>query len=194
MKRVCVFCGSSPGADPAFLDAARALGTALGRRGLGLVYGGASVGVMGAVADAALAAGAEVVGVIPAALASREIAHPDLHALHIVGTMHERKAMMADLSDGFIALPGGIGTLDEMAEALTWVQLGIHGKPCGFLNPAGFWHHLLAWLDHAVATRFVRPEFREVVLVDSDPESLLEAMHSWVPKPIADKWMDRKER
>lgn len=160
MPRLCVFCGSSAGARPIYLDAARALGRALAERGCGLVYGGSSIGLMGAAADAALAAGGEVVGVIPRSMVDREIAHEGLTAQHVVETMHERKALMTRLSDGFLALPGGHGTLDELFEALTWSQLGIHEKPIGLWDVGGYFSPLLAMLDHAVAEGFVRPHDR----------------------------------
>jgi uncharacterized protein (TIGR00730 family) len=191
VKRVCVFCGSSLGAKPAYLESARRLGEALARRGLGLVYGGASVGLMGVVADAALAAGGEVVGVIPRALQSKEIAHPRLTRLHVVGSMHERKARMVELSDAFVALPGGLGTLEEFAEVLTWAQLGLHRNPCGLLDVAGYYRPLTTFFDHAVAERFLRPEHREVVLVDDEPERLLDRLATYRPPPLK-QWIDRK--
>ncbi|HEY8428354.1 MAG TPA: TIGR00730 family Rossman fold protein [Sandaracinaceae bacterium] len=157
MARLCVFCGSSPGRRPAYLEAARALGRTLAERGHGLVFGGASIGLMGAVADAALAAGGEVIGVIPRSLVDREIAHPGLTELHVVETMHERKALMTRLSDAFLALPGGHGTFDELFEALTWSQLGIHEKPIGLWDVEGYFAPLLSMLDAAVAEGFVRP-------------------------------------
>jgi uncharacterized protein (TIGR00730 family) len=160
MKRLCVFCGSSFGDDPAYLAAARDLGQLLAASGIGLVYGGASVGLMGAVADAALAAGGEVIGVLPQGLREREVGHNGLTELHIVATMHERKALMADLADGFIALPGGIGTLEEFCEILTWAQLGVHAKPCGLLDIADYYAPLIAFFDRMVAARFLRIEER----------------------------------
>lgn len=190
MRRVCVFCGSSPGSDPAYLEAARTLGTALGRRGLGLVYGGASVGLMGAMADAALAAGAHATGVIPSSMVAREIAHPSLHDLRVVATMHERKALMADLADAFVALPGGIGTLDETFEILTWAQLGLHGKPLGFLNVAGFYDPLLAFLEHVVTARFIRAEHRGLFVVGDTADALLDGLARHTA-PAVEKWLDR---
>lgn len=183
LSAVCVFCGSNPGRSPAYLDAVAALAGALARSGIRLVYGGASVGTMGALADGVLAAGGEVVGVIPEQQAGQEIAHEGLTALHVVGSMHERKAMMAELSDGFVALPGGLGTLEEFAEIVTWAQLGLHAKPTGLLNTAGYYDHLLAFLDHAVDELFLRPGDRELVLVGDDPPSLLDRMASWTPQP-----------
>jgi len=176
MRRVCVFCGSSAGTDAAFVEAARSLGKCLGPRGAGLVYGGASVGLMGVVADAAIGAGAHVTGVIPASMVGRELAHRGLPDLRVVATMHERKALMADLADAFIALPGGMGTLDETFEILTWAQLGLHDKPVGLLDVGGYFAPLLAFLDHAVAKGFVRPEHRDMVLVDASPERLVDAL------------------
>lgn len=185
MRRVCVFCGSSAGRRPAYAGAARALGVELVRRGAGLVYGGASVGLMGVLADAVLERGGEAIGVIPRALVERELAHPGLTALHVVETMHERKALMSELADGFIALPGGMGTLDELAEAITWGQLGIHAKPCGLLDVRGYFGPLLAFADHAVAEGFLRPEHRAAVSVATDPGELLELMGRtrWPERP-----------
>jgi uncharacterized protein (TIGR00730 family) len=189
MKRICVFCGSSPGADPRFAEAARTVGTLLGREGLGLVYGGGNVGLMGIVADAALSAGAEVIGVIPGALVERELAHADVKLIR-VATMHERKQKMHDLSDGFLALPGGFGTLDELFEALTWAQLGVHAKPCALLDVAGYFTPLLQFIDGSVRHRFVRAEHRALLLSGEDPVALLAAMRSFRPAPV-EKWIDR---
>lgn len=193
MKRVCVFCGSSAGERPVYAQAARELGRVLAERGIGMVYGGGNVGLMGIAADAALAAGGEVIGVIPKALRDREIAHPRLTKLHVVGSMHERKALMSDLSDGFIAMPGGFGTLDEFMEVLTWAQLGIHRKPCGLLNVDNFFAPLLTLLDRAVADRFLRPQHRALVLVASKSEELLDRMAA-MRTPVVDKWLDRGMR
>lgn len=190
MKRVCVFCGSSPGADPLYMRVAREVGALLAERGLGLVYGGAQVGLMGAVADGALAAGGEVIGILPQSLVRKEVAHTGLDELRIVGSMHERKAQMADLSDGFLALPGGCGTFEEFFEVVTWAQIGIHRKPCALLNIAGYYDPLLALLHHAVDARFVRPEHLGLILSGTDPALLLDAMDRYV-SPIVDKWMDR---
>lgn len=189
MRRVCVFCGSSLGSSPAYAEAARGLGEALARRRLGLVCGGGSVGLMGVVADAALAAGGEVVGVIPEALERRELAHRNLTRLEVVGSMHERKARMAELSDAFVALPGGLGTLEELAEVLTWAQLGLHRKPCALLDAGGYWRPLVAFLDHAVSERFVRPEHRAMLLVEADPEALLDRLSRHRP-PAVQRWID----
>ncbi|NUR06262.1 MAG: TIGR00730 family Rossman fold protein [Nocardioidaceae bacterium] len=192
MRSVCVFSGSNRGARPSYAAAAAALGRSIAGRGLRLVYGGASVGLMGEVADAALAAGGEVVGVIPQHLYDREVAHVGLTELRVTTSMHERKAAMADLSDGFVALPGGLGTLEELAEILTWSQLGLQRKPCGLLDVEGFFDPLLAFLDHTVTERFVRPEHRALVLAAAAPEDLLDRLAGWQP-PIGepDKWWDR---
>jgi uncharacterized protein (TIGR00730 family) len=191
MNRVCVFCGSSTGRNPAHLEAARRMGRALAARGLGVVYGGGSVGLMGALADAALAAGGEVVGVIPRALQLRELAHGGLTTLHVVGSMHERKARMAELADGFVALPGGMGTLEEFAEVLTWAQLGLHARPCGLLDVAGYYRPLISFFDAAAAEGFVRPEHRRLVLVAGEPDALLDALEAWQPPPI-ERWIDER--
>jgi uncharacterized protein (TIGR00730 family) len=189
MKRICVFCGSSAGREPVYRDAARKLGATLARRGLGLVYGGGSVGLMGAVADAALEAGGEVVGVIPRALQLRELAHGKLTSLHVVSSMHERKAKMAELADAFVALPGGMGTLEEFAEVLTWAQLGLHARPCGLLDVGGYWAPLVAFFDHATEEGFLRAEHRALVLVADDPDALLDRFAAWQPPPIR-RWID----
>jgi uncharacterized protein (TIGR00730 family) len=188
VKHICVFCGSSAGNDPRFLDLARRLGSLMAERGLGLVYGGATVGLMGAVADAALAGGGHVTGVIPSRLVERELAHHGLPDLRVVASMHERKALMADLADAFVALPGGIGTLEETFEVLTWAQLGLHHKPIGILDVAGYYAPLLGFLDHAVASRFVRSEHRGMLLVDEDPDRLLDRLAAHVPVDV-EKWI-----
>jgi uncharacterized protein (TIGR00730 family) len=190
MRRVCVFCGSSPGANLQYAEVAKKLGALLARRGLGLVYGGGNVGLMGMLADAVLNGGGHVIGVIPQALVDLEVAHAGLSDLRVVSSMHERKALMADLADGFIALPGGIGTLEEFCEILTWAQLGLHQKPCGLINVAGYFDHLVAFLDHSVSERFLRPEHRGMVLADVDAESLLDRFVAYRPSPLA-KWIDR---
>lgn len=192
LRRICVFCGSSPGARPAYVEAARATGRALVRRGIGLVYGGGRVGLMGAIADTVMAEGGEVVGVIPEALAAREVAHEGLTELRVVSSMHERKAMMAELSDAFVALPGGYGTFEEFCEVLTWSQLGLHPKPCGLLNVEGYYGRLLSLFDHAVGEKFVRPEHRSLVLEAEDPDSLIEALEAFRPPALA-KWLEREE-
>nr|WP_277628482.1 TIGR00730 family Rossman fold protein [Arsenicicoccus dermatophilus] len=173
---MCVFCGSSPGRSSVYADAARSLGAALASRGIRLVYGGARVGTMGVVADAALAAGGEVVGVMPQHLMDLEVGHTGLTQLHVVGSMHERKALMADLAEGFVALPGGMGTLDELAEILTWAQLGLHAKPVGALDVGGFWQPLLGWLDVARDEGFLAPAHRELLVVRPTVDTLLDAL------------------
>ncbi len=193
MKRICVFCGSSPGARREYADAARAMGEALAERGLALVYGGGKVGLMGMVADAVLAAGGEAVGVIPHALEAREVGHTGLTELRVVHSMHERKALMADLSDGFVALPGGFGTFEEFCEVLTWQQLGIHTKPCGLLNVAGYYDPLLALFDRALAEEFLREQHRAIVLTDTDPGRLLDRFAEFRPPPVT-KWIAPDER
>lgn len=176
MKRVCVFCGASSGRLSAYAEAARAFGATLAGRGLGVVYGGGRVGLMGAVADAALAAGGEVVGVIPKELVDRELAHGGLTELHVVGSLHERKALMAELADGFVALPGGFGTLDELLEQLTWSQLGLHRKPVGLLDVEGYWRPLIALARHATEEGFVREADLAAIAISDDPEALLDRL------------------
>jgi uncharacterized protein (TIGR00730 family) len=178
MRRICVFCGASPGRGAGYLELAGSVGSGLAARGIGVVYGGGRVGMMGAVADAALAAGGEVIGVIPRRLVDRERAHRGLTDLRVVDTLHERKAAMAALSDGFIALPGGLGTLEELAEVASWAQLGLHAKPIGLLGRDGYWDPFLAWLDHAVAEGFIAAEHRRLVSLDPDLEGLLERFHA----------------
>ncbi|MGO9061203.1 MAG: TIGR00730 family Rossman fold protein [Candidatus Binataceae bacterium] len=192
IKRVGVFCGSSPGAEPEYLDSAGRLAQALVNRRIGLVYGGASVGLMGHLARAVLKHGGEVIGVIRGFLVEREVAFKDLPGLRIVGSMHERKSLVAELSDGFIALPGGLGTIEEFFEVLTWAQLGRHEKPCGLLNVRGYFSPLIEFVDHAVAQRFVKPEHRSMMLIDDDPFSLLE-MFARYQAPKIGKWIDRSE-
>jgi uncharacterized protein (TIGR00730 family) len=190
LQRVCVFTGSSAGVRPEYHDAARDLGHLLAQRGIGLVYGGARVGLMGAVADAALEAGGTVIGVIPQALVAKEIAHSGLTELRVVASMHERKAMMADLAEAFVALPGGWGTLEEFFEVLTWAQLGLHRKPCGLLNVCGYFDGLLTFAEHAAGEGFVRREHREMVFVAHSPVALLDRMVRYQP-PLVEKWIDR---
>jgi len=194
IKRVCVFCGSSFGKRPAYREAAEGLGRLLAEHGIGLVYGGGCVGLMGALANAVLACGGEVIGVIPDSLMRREVGHNGLTELHVVDTMHERKEMMADLADAFIALPGGYGTLEELLEAVTWSQLGIQQKPCGLLNVENYWDGLLKVLDHAVNEGFLRPENAQLVLVARDPECMLEKLSEWEPPARVEKWLDREKR
>jgi uncharacterized protein (TIGR00730 family) len=193
MNRLCVFCGSSPGRDPAYLAVAAELGTVLAKRRIGLVYGGASIGLMGALADAAQAAGGEVIGVIPRALVEWEVAHAGLADLRIVASMHERKALMAELSDGFIALPGGIGTFEELFEVWTWAQLGSHRKPCALLNVFGFYDRLLGFLDFVVEEAFLRPIHRNMLLVGETPEGLIRKMERYRAPPET-RWIGRDER
>ena len=193
LDRLCVFCGSSPGHNPAYVAAAAQLGKLLAERRIGVVYGGASIGLMGALADAAQAAGGEVIGVIPRALVEWEVAHTGLADLRVVGSMHERKALMAELSDGFIALPGGIGTLEELFEVWTWAQLGSHGKPCALLNVLGYYDRLLGFLDSVVGEGFLRPPHRTMLLVGDTCEGLLEKMESY-RAPAKTKWVSREER
>lgn len=190
MKRLCVFAGSSPGAHPAYRECTEALGVALVRSNLTLVYGGAKVGLMGLLADRVLTCGGSVIGVIPRGLVSKEVAHDGLSELKVVSSMHERKQLMADLADGFIALPGGIGTVEELTEMLTWAQLGLHAKPCGLLNVAGYFSRLIDFLDHAVTERFLTVEHRAMLLVEEGPEVLLERFVSY-RAPRLDKWLDR---
>jgi len=190
-KRLCVFCGSSHGAHSAYAEAAKETGAELARRGIALVYGGGIVGLMGVLADSVLESGGEVIGVIPEALMAREVGHRGLTDLRIVKTMHERKALMAELSDGFIALPGGLGTFEEFFEIVTWAQLGLHSKPCALLNVNGFYDPLLRLLDHAIEERFVKPKQRGLVLVESDFKILLDRMaHHHVPHEP--KWVDKE--
>jgi uncharacterized protein (TIGR00730 family) len=189
MKRICVFAGSNSGSRTEYRAAAQELGHVLARRQVGLVYGGARIGLMGALADAVLAARGHVTGVIPEALVEKEVAHDGLSDLRVVASMHARKAMMADLADGFIALPGGWGTLEEFFEVLTWTQLGLHQKPCGLLNVRGFFDGLLSFIDHSIDERFVRRENRSMVIVSSSPDGLLELFDRYVP-PVVEKWID----
>ncbi len=187
LKAVCVFCGSSAGVRPEYREAATALGTFLGGQGIDLVYGGASVGLMGAVADAALGAGGRVIGVIPRRLVDRELAHPGLSRLHVTESMHERKALMNELSDAFAALPGGFGTLEELAEVTTWAQLGLHRKPIGLLNVAGFYDLLLEFADRMVSDGFLPPEHRRLLLTAASPAGLLAGLRAFRPL-AAEKW------
>jgi uncharacterized protein (TIGR00730 family) len=192
LRSVTVYCGSSPGADPAFADAARTLARLLADADMRIVCGGAQLGLMGILADTAMEAGGEVIGVMPRALVDREIGHTGLSDLRVVGSMHERKALMAELADAFIALPGGIGTLEELIEIYTWSQLGLHRKPLGVLNVNGYYDALDAFLDHAVEQRFLRAQQREVLISDADPETLLARLAGAEPPPLA-KWLTRAE-
>lgn len=193
MRKICVFSGSSPGRDSHYHDAAVALGQLLAKRGIGLVYGGASVGLMAAVANATLAAGGNVIGVIPQALVAHEVAHTGLADLRIVGSMHERKALMAGLSDAFIALPGGIGTLEELFEVWTWTQLGTHAKPCAVLNVLGFYDKLLGFLDHVVDEAFLKPVHRKILLSADNPTTLLDQLAAQ-KLPNQTKWINNAQR
>ncbi|HPQ54038.1 MAG TPA: TIGR00730 family Rossman fold protein [Spirochaetota bacterium] len=186
MKRICVFCGSSPGKRPEYRNAARSLGSLLAERNIGLVFGGGRVGLMNEIANAVLDAGGRVTGVIPQSLVDREVAHTGVSDLRIVGSMHERKALMAELSDGFIAIPGGIGTFEEFLEIITWGQLGFHRKPCGLLNVLGFYNGLLGFLGHAVDEGFLHSANRDSILVSASPEELLDLFHSY-EAPLVDK-------
>jgi uncharacterized protein (TIGR00730 family) len=192
MRAVCVFCGASPGADPSFSAAASKLGAAIAQSGRTLVYGGAKVGLMGVLADAALASGGKVIGVIPQALVDKEVAHPSLTELHVVAGMHERKMLMAALAEGFIAMPGGLGTLEEFFEVWTWAQLGLHEKPLGLFGPTSFFAPLLAYLDSLVSQQFVRPEHRAMVALDQEPEALLARLEAYRPASLP-KWVERPQ-
>jgi uncharacterized protein (TIGR00730 family) len=192
MNRICVFCGSSTGIRPIYAEAAREVGREFLRRNIGLVYGGGCVGLMGTIADAVVQGGGEVIGIIPEALVERELAHRDVTQLIVVRSMHERKAKMAELSDAFIALPGGYGTFEEFCEIITWAQLGLHRKPCGILNVGGYYEPLLALFDHAVAEGFLRPVNRQLVIQETDPAHLLDRLENYIP-PRTEKWIDRNE-
>jgi len=191
MNRICVFTGSSPGLLPEYETAAVELGFELAARGYELVYGGAKIGLMGVIADAVLSKGGQVTGVIPADLASKEIAHQGLSELKIVASMHERKLVMSELSSAIVALPGGLGTLEELFEMLTWAQLGIHKKPCGILNVRGYFDQLLGFLDHAESQRFIASDHRNMLLSQSSPRALLDLIDSYSP-PAVEKWLDRE--
>ena len=191
MRRVCVFTGSSPGARAEYAIAAEQLGRELVSRGHELVYGGGKVGLMGLLADSVLAGGGKVIGVIPEALVAKEVAHGGLSELRVVASMHERKALMSDLSDAFVALPGGLGTLEEFCEVLTWAQLGLHAKPCGMLNVCHYFDALLAFLDRAVEERFLKSEHRALVMTADSPSALLDRLASFQPQRV-EKWIDRR--
>ena len=193
MDNVCVFCGSSPGANHAYLEAGRTVGDLLARRGMTVIYGGGKVGIMGAVADAALAAGGKVIGVIPRSLVTREVAHFGLTDLRVVDSMHERKALMSDLADGFLALPGGLGTLEEFFEVATWAQLGIHAKPVAILNVAGYYDRLLAFLEYSLTEGFIPPRNHDLVMVGQDPAELLDRMAARTGVP-RERWMPPRQR
>jgi uncharacterized protein (TIGR00730 family) len=193
VERICVFCGASPGARPAYRDATSQLARLLASEGIGVVYGGGGVGLMGALADAVLAEGGEITGVIPRALMDREIAHRDVADMRVVGSMHERKALMVELADAFVALPGGIGTLEELFEVYTWAQLGLHRMPCALLNVEGYYDDIADFLAHAVEERFLRDETRELLMVESEPATLIERLRSFEPQAVVPKWIDREE-
>ena len=193
MKSICVYCGSNLGERNSYLEAAQSLGAEMAAQGITLIYGGGNVGLMGAVADAVLAAGGRVVGVIPQALVDKEVAHSGLSDLRVVGSMHERKLLMAELADAFIALPGGLGTLEEFCEVATWTQLGLHQKACGLLNIEGFYNGLLAFLNHAMEEKFIRPEHRTIILSDKEPVELIEKLTQF-EAPIVHKWIDKDQQ
>ncbi|MCF7203802.1 TIGR00730 family Rossman fold protein [Pseudomonas oligotrophica] len=193
LKSICVFCGASTGANPLYREAAAAMGRSLAERGMTLVYGGGAVGLMGVVADAALAAGGQVIGIIPQSLKDAEIGHPGLTRLEVVDGMHARKARMAELADAFVALPGGLGTLEELFEVWTWGQLGYHAKPLGLLDVGGFYAGLGQFLDHLVEEGFVRAQYREMLQREATPEALLERLEAWQPS-VAAKWSARAPR
>jgi uncharacterized protein (TIGR00730 family) len=193
VRRICVFCGSSPGARPEYASAAEELAQLLAADGISVVYGGGGVGLMGKLADATLAAGGEITGVIPRPLLDREIGHPDVADMRVVGSMHERKALMAELADAFVALPGGLGTLEELFEVYTWAQLGLHRKACGLLDVEGYYAGVAGFLDHAVEERFVREEHRAMLIVESGPRAMLERLRSFEPGAVQPKWIDREE-
>jgi uncharacterized protein (TIGR00730 family) len=193
MRRLCVFCGSSPGARPAYGEAAEELARVLVAEGIGLVCGGGAVGLMGRLADAVLAEGGEAIGVLPEALMAKEIGHPGLSDLRVVGSMHERKALMADLADGFVALPGGLGTVEELFEIYIWAQLGLHRKPCALLDVVGYYEGIASFLAHAVEERFLREDHRAMLIVEREPHALLERLQRFEPDAVVPKWIDREE-
>ena len=192
MNKVCVYCGSSPGAQPEYAEAARELGRVLAGEGLGVIYGGSNVGLMGQLADGALEGGGEVIGVIPRMFVNKGIDHWGLTEVRVVNSMHERKAVMAELGDAFIALPGGMGTLEEFFEMLTWAQLGMHRKPCGLLNVCGYYDRLVDFLNHTVAERFIRRDHRSMILVADTPTALLQKFQEY-RAPVVEKWIDRQD-
>lgn len=194
MKRICVFCGAHVGGNPAYAETARSLGQALVQRRLGLVFGGGHIGLMGVIADVVLQAGGEVIGVIPQTLVERELAHRGVADMRVVETMHQRKGIMADLADAFVALPGGYGTADELLEILTWAQLGIHAKPVGLLNIGGFFDHLLSWLDRAVADAFIKPKHRQLLLATQNVDELFAALESYQPPRRPDWGLESRSR
>ncbi len=191
MKKICVYCGSNPGRDPIYIEGACALVREIAARNIGLVYGGASIGIMGAIADTVLHEGGEVVGVIPQSLVDKEIAHHGLTELKVVGSMHERKALMAELSDGFIALPGGLVTLEEIIEVLTWAQLGFHTKPCGLLNIHGYYDGLSSFLNPAVHEQFIKKEHHSMLIIENNPQRLLDQLWAYKSPLQMNKWVQR---
>lgn len=191
IKRLCVYCGSSPGKKSEYGAAARQLGSIMVSKNIGMVYGGASVGIMGEIADSVIKGGGEVIGVIPQSLLEKEVAHTGLSDLRVVDSMHERKALMAELSDGFIALPGGLGTIEEFFEVMTWAQLGMHQKPCGLLNVCQYYQKLIDFLNHAVTERFLKEVHRSLVLVEESPDALLQKFEAYETPEVA-KWIDKK--
>jgi uncharacterized protein (TIGR00730 family) len=193
VERVCVFCGSSPGARPEYAAATEEFASRLVLAGIGVVFGGSGVGLMGVLADTVLAKHGQLTGVIPHALVEREIAHKGVRDMRMVGSMHERKALMADLADAFVALPGGLGTLEELFEVYTWAQLGLHRKPCAILNVEGYYDGLAAFLEQAVSERFLRRETRELLIIETDPAVLIDRLRSFRPEAIVPKWIDREE-
>ncbi len=192
INSICIYCGSSPGRIEAYSQAAQALAAALVSRNIRLIYGGAGIGIMGMVADHVLKLGGQAIGVIPKALAHKEVAHPNLTELHVTQSMHERKMLMAELADGFIALPGGIGTLEELFEIWTWAQLGFHQKPCGLLNVAGYYDALISFLDHVAAEQFVKPHHRAMLMVEADPQLLLDRYVNYQPPPVK-HWVNKDQ-
>lgn len=192
MKSICVYCGSNFGVRDSYLEVAQSLCVEMAKREIALVYGGGNVGLMGAVADFMLAAGGKVIGVIPQALVDKEVAHTGLSDLRVVGSMHERKSLMADLSDAFIALPGGLGTLEEFCEVATWTQLGFHRKACGLLNVEGFYDKLLSFLDHAMEEKFIRSEHRAIILQEEEPVELIKKLAQF-EVPTLPKWINRDQ-
>jgi len=192
MKRICVFCGSNPGRDPVYMETAEKVGLFLAENGVELVFGGGRVGLMGKIADTVMENGGSVIGIIPKSLSDKEVAHQGLTELHIVDSMHTRKAMMEDLSDGFIALPGGFGTFEELCEIITWAQLGFHEKPCGFLNVNGYYDPLVELFDKATDQQFVRPKHRELVIIESDIKSMFQKMQDYKP-PELEKWLEKED-
>lgn len=193
MQRLCVFCGANPGKQPCYIEQARALGTAIAKTGITLIYGGAGVGLMGALADAALEAGGEVIGIIPQALMEKEVGHIRLTQMHVVNSMHQRKALMAEMTNGFIALPGGIGTMEELFEVWTWAQLGYHDKPCALLNVEGYYNPLIRFIDQMTHQGFIRPEHRDMLIVAPDIPALFKRLEAYKPPQTA-RWIASHQR